>query len=641
MAKSRKDFQSILNYRQTDGTIDYAIVSGVITATSTTGDKDSVVNKVYTFTPLDVISELRTINALQPLYEGSFGVGSNGVDVPQYEPVTPDGNSFIKVPADQTDNPVGADMLGIGLVDMSSVCKLAISKAGNLNIYAMNTSTAWTRILTATQIANQYVPLSRTVNGKALTSDIVLNNTDVGLGNVTNEKQLVASKNLSDVTSVITARKNLDVYSTGEVDSKLTDINNNLSGNYATKQNLSDAVQPLATKTELSDAVAPLATKTELSDTAATLVPKTTTVNGKALSGNVVINSADVGLGNVTNEKQLVVYKNLSDLGDVNAARTNLGLGTMALQNSNAVNITGGQAVLNYISSTSGGFNSTASNPLSIASVSPTIKFTEAGVKDWFLVANGGSIRLQPDSTGSPDIAFSFNPATKLMSLMNVNASSLTLGTALGILSGGTGANNVASARTNLQVDRLIQNNSFTLLTSPDNTRLVIGNGGDIGFQNSNGNPIGLPITGGGTGSINAVGARTNLGLGSNNTPTFAGADLTTSGVANSGILTLNIANTSGATTSSGRLYHEVQNGVGKMTFHVSANGKNAYMQLDEDGKLIVPGTLSASGGITANSSIIAAQGQVVGLTTTSGGNKNIFLSNAPGDGSSGGWVNF
>jgi hypothetical protein len=51
-----------------------------------------------------------------PLVEGSYGVGSNGVNVLQYQPDTPAGNSFIKIPASSTGNPAGRCM-GIGLID--------------------------------------------------------------------------------------------------------------------------------------------------------------------------------------------------------------------------------------------------------------------------------------------------------------------------------------------------------------------------------------------------------------------------------------------------------------------------------------------------------------------------------------------
>lgn len=178
--KSRDAFQVILNYRQTDGTVDYAIVAGYITGSSTTGSKDEVVRKAYTFTPEEQVVALRSIAALEPLYQGNYGVGSNGDSVPQYQPLTPEGNSFIKVPSSQAGNPAGADMLGVGLVDSSSTCSLAMTKAGTLSLYAKNTNTAWTRILTATQIASQYVPITRTVNGKALSGDITITNNDLG-----------------------------------------------------------------------------------------------------------------------------------------------------------------------------------------------------------------------------------------------------------------------------------------------------------------------------------------------------------------------------------------------------------------------------------------------------------------------------
>ncbi|WP_145973649.1 pyocin knob domain-containing protein [Phytobacter massiliensis] len=190
-AKSRNEFQVILNYEQNNNSVSYAIVSGTITATSTAGSKDSVVQKTYTFTPYEEVVSLRSMATLNPLYEGNYGVGSNGVAVPQYEPVTPTGNSFIKVPASQSGNPASADMMGIGLIDGSTFSSIAMTKTGTLNIYAKNGSTAWTRILTSSQIASQYLPLTGgTVTGaltvtSALTLGSPLSIANGGTGNTT------------------------------------------------------------------------------------------------------------------------------------------------------------------------------------------------------------------------------------------------------------------------------------------------------------------------------------------------------------------------------------------------------------------------------------------------------------------------
>lgn len=344
IAESQTVFQVIIQYQLDleESQITYAIVNGYVTGTQLSGDKDQVVTKSYSFTPADVVARVMTMAAPLPVYQGDYGVGANTTGIPQYAPITPTGNSFIKVPSTQQGNPAGADMMGIGFVDGSSVAEFAMTKTGTLSLFAKNATTAWTRIYTATQMDARYVPLTRTVNGKALTADITLTSTDTGsvpvdrtvnghelsgdviltkqdiqLENVTNDAQLKVISNLADIADNEIARTNLDVYSKEEVDSNIDEVNN--------------SINTLTTHVNTD------------------LVPKTITVNGHALSSNVTVTKADIGLSNVTNDAQLKIASNLADLNNIVTSRTNLGLGSLAVQNANAVAITGGTATLSTL----------------------------------------------------------------------------------------------------------------------------------------------------------------------------------------------------------------------------------------------------------------------------------------------------
>lgn len=524
-AESGEEFQLVLKYIDSSAAITYAIVNGVISGTSTNGDKDTVVSKTYSFETTELMVRAANSDTIAPLYEGDYGVGSNGEFIPQYEAQPPTGNSFVKIPASQPGNPTGSDMMGIGLVNDGTYSSIAITRSGSLSLFAKNQSTAWTRILTATQIAGQYVPLTSTVNGKSLSGNIALNSTDTG--------SLAIVNNLSDVTNKTTARTNLEVYSSGEVDAKLSTINQSIT---TTNSNVSDIqnditiinanVNDLGTeidsfKTSTNDAIGTLGsditevkndyvpktttvngqslsnnvtitaedidaltltgndlvlpgditspvfdgslkeyidnatpvidtyTRAEADDK---FVDKTTTVNGHALSDNVTVTKADIGLGNVTNDAQLKLSSNLSDVPDKSAARTNLAVDRLEQQYSTETRI--------------------------YSDVNKTNRLT---------IQDGGTWGLYSDNT--------------------------TGWVALAIEQGGTSARTLDGARANLQIDRLTQHADFTILTGPipGGPRMVLYKTGAIGFQTSDGINIGLPVGAGGTGAMTIAGARSNL----------------------------------------------------------------------------------------------------------------------------------
>ncbi|MBJ8875049.1 hypothetical protein I5412_08640 [Citrobacter koseri] len=491
-----QEFQITIFYNEDleAGRLESVMVNGVLASRTISGGKDAVVTMSYSFVPTELVSYApRAIPVT--LHRGDYGVGSDGtVDYPQYEPDKVTGNAFVKISAGSSDNPTSVDMMGIELVDgKPENTNIMMTTTGDLRMYARNATTAWTRLYTSNEADTRY--LIKTNNLSDL-SDFVLarSNLDVYSKTETDDKFMEGNDNLSEITDTAEARTNLDVYSKSETDNLIDSVQTNLD-TYITSNNetidsinttiivnknqvdgLSDTVDGInsdisdlvdvvnANKTQVDDYVTNNnevidninSTLDQLSDSVDTrfvnVVLKTTTVNEKPLTGNITLTKSDVGLGNVTNDAQLKIASNLSDVANVDTARSNL-------------------------------------NVDRLKQLSNQTQITNASGDGWLYAGESGLWGYRgSDSTWKP----------------------------LGIAQGGTGATSLTNARINLQIDRLIPSgdgSTFIGNTQTGFKRLgFYQSSGNWGLLNDAGNgwvPLGIPQ--GGTGAGNSTDASLNL----------------------------------------------------------------------------------------------------------------------------------
>ncbi|EPS5591932.1 hypothetical protein ACVF21_000008 [Cronobacter sakazakii] len=292
----------MLDEGSNDTTVNYVLYNGYLSSVSDTSDMDQVVTRSYVFTPESQVSAGILDESVVELYRGDWGVGSNGNEFPSYQ--GRDGNSFVKIAA--ANAPTGVDMLGITNLDGSNGTQLVMSKTGTpvLNIRNFSTASngAWYKVYTsadkptltelgaaaATDLSN-YVPITRTVNGKALTANITLVAADISDvysktyidSNVVPKVFQLNGHALSGTALNLVAADILDVYSQ-------TQVNNTFVAKTVTVNGL-----PLSSNITLT--AAQLTDMASLAYSNSTYVPKTFLINNKPLSGtNIQLVAADI-----------------------------------------------------------------------------------------------------------------------------------------------------------------------------------------------------------------------------------------------------------------------------------------------------------------------------------------------------------
>ncbi|ABU77566.1 hypothetical protein ACI01D_000713 [Cronobacter sakazakii] len=292
----------MLDEGSNDTTVNYVLYNGYLSSVSDTSGMDEVVTRSYVFTPETQLSAGILDESVVELYRGDWGVGSNGNEFPSYQ--GRDGNSFVKIAA--ANAPTGVDMLGITNLDGSNGTQLVMSKSGTpvLNIRNFSTASngAWYKVYTsadkptltelgaaaATDLSN-YVPITRTVNGKALTANITLVAADISDvysktyidSNVVPKVFQLNGHALSGTALNLVAADILDVYSQ-------TQVNNTFVAKTVTVNGLPLSGNITLTAAQLTDMAS-------LAYSNSTYVPKTFLINNKPLSGtNIQLVAADI-----------------------------------------------------------------------------------------------------------------------------------------------------------------------------------------------------------------------------------------------------------------------------------------------------------------------------------------------------------
>ncbi|PHM74285.1 phage tail protein [Xenorhabdus kozodoii] len=177
--------------------------------------------------------------------------------------------------------------------------------------------------------ANGRVPAGRKVNGKALSADIALNSGDVGAYNKLETDTRV--KEAKDAAKAANDNANTRVPATRKVNGKA------LSSDIALNSGDVGAYSKGETDAKVNEAIKQA---NAANANANTRVPATRKVNGKALSADIALNSADVGAYNkAETDAKVGEIRSLANTANQNAANANNNANTRLEKNKNGADI--------------------------------------------------------------------------------------------------------------------------------------------------------------------------------------------------------------------------------------------------------------------------------------------------------------
>ncbi|MGQ6301835.1 tail fiber domain-containing protein [Serratia sp. IR-2025] len=569
----------------------YIVLNGYVQSHNLTGDKDAVVQRSYLFTPETVVAQ--GFAPIQPLLrQGDYGVGSNGIDVPQYTPETgkSTGNGFIQIPAAATGNPASTNLIGVGLTNNKNEASIVISETGDLKLYARNQNTAWTRIYTSTEQDTRYARLGQPANFGNLTITGTISST--GTVTVPGNQGLKTSP-VSGASAALSSEQGYGIV-----------WRNN---------------EPLGTKANEwfgINANSQLQFR-QANDTTSGLW----TVRNVYHEG-FKPSKSDVGLSNVTNDAQLKIASNLNDLNNKATARTNLDVyskseivtinarytvppaptGKTYMKFGNMRTSGNAAAYANFVFYGAGNYGGTGTNVDTIALSARSLgNATNATIGQWVK-----HTRVLQNTNGPLQIG---------MVLLEDQSWDIYLisngfwsGTSIEI-------NNVVGGSTATDfITGFLQSRTFGTWSTTVPTGIVTITPEDLLTTNSV-----IPISQGGTGATTAPTAATALGLGTTDTVTHRNLIL-----ANTQDPTITLQQSIIRSNSANQLVMSSPAGI-----FIRPNGdadSTKQLRFDNNGTLTLSGTsmvlngsLSMNGGITSNNNVTLTNGSTDTAFTTNG----------------------